>query len=334
MSPIPQALGAANSISVIADATLWNSDLKDTFQNYFQAAYPILPQPEPIFDVRHFTPKQLEENELRKEFRTYIILADLADANSPGTQLVLKDLGTEKANRAKTDPSYNSAVGYNRWAKGQLVIYLFGKNRDDLFKQIGKQFPAIAKKINKFDEEKIYATVYIQKSNFKLNEDFKTTFNASLDIPSEYFLAIKEGKTMWFRKETDVISSNIFVTEVPYRSQDQLSKVGMKRTLDSLGIKYVSTDIQGTFKRINDVDLPMLSETTNLGENYAVESRGIWEIENDFMGGPFLSYAVLSPDKKRIVYLEGFLHAPGKEKRKYMQYLEVILNSFKFQTEQ
>ncbi len=334
LAPTSRALGLANHITVVSDESMWETDIRDTFEYYYQAAYPILPQPEPLFDVRHYNPIELNRDEMKRELRTYIFLADLNDPNSETTKMVLNDLGAQKANKAKTDPTYNSAVGYNRWASDQMVIYLFGKNREDLQKQIVKQFPAVAKKINKFDEEKIYSTTYLAKSSTKLNNQFQETYKASIDIPSDYFLAIHEGKTMWFRKETDFISYNIMVTEFPYVSESQLSKAGQKQVLDSLGLKYVSTELDGTYKKINDTDLPMLAETSNLGNAYAIETRGIWEIENDFMGGPFLSYGVLSPDKKRIILLEGFVHAPGKEKRKHMQFLEVILKSFKFDVTQ
>jgi len=298
LNPIPKALGLANHITVIADNNLWESDMRDTFEYYFQAAYPILPQPEPLFDLKHYTYKDIAQSTIKRELRTYV------------------------------------AVGYNRWAKNQLVIYLFGKNREDLMTQIVQQFPAIAKRVNKFDEEKIYSLTYLAKSSTRLNSMFKENYNATIDVPADYFLALHEDKTMWFRKETDFISFNLMITEVPYRNEEQLKKSGQKAIMDSLGLKYVSTEIDATYKKINDVDLPMLAEASNLGNSYAIETRGIWEIENDFMGGPFLSYGVLSPDKKRILLLEGFVHAPGKEKRKYMQQMEVILQSFRFDIEQ
>jgi len=292
LNPIPKALGLANHITVIADNTLWESDLRDTFEYYFQAAYPILPQPEPLFDIRHYTYKDISQSTIKRELRTYVVLANLEDQSSEVSKMVLEDLGAERGNRAKTDPSYNSAVGYNRWAKDQMVIYLFGKNREDLMTQIVQQFPSIAKKVNKFDEDKIYSLTYLAKSSTRLNTMFKENYNATIDVPADYFLALHEDKTMWFRKETDFISFNLMITEVPYRDENQLKKSGQKAIMDSLGLKYVSTEIDATYKKINDVDLPMLAEASNLGNSYPIETRGIWEIENDFMGGPFLSYGV------------------------------------------
>jgi len=330
LEPKSQALDRANVINVIADEALWNSPTKDSFEYYFEAAYPILPQPEPLFDIRHYTPIQLSQNELRKELRTYLMIADLSDPNSPTAKMILKDLGESKANQAKTDPNYHSAVGYNKWANGQLMIYLFANGKEDLQEQIAKNFSSIAKKVNEFDEEKIFSTVYVKGSNSDLSNRFKEMYSATLDIPTDYFSAIQQDKTMWLRRETDIVSMNIMITEVPYKSEAQLTKDGIKAVRNSLGKKYVSSDEEGSYMVTNDEDLPMFINSKNIGSAYGIEARGIWEMENDFMGGPFIHYAILSPDKKRIIYMDGFIHAPSKEKRKYMQYLEVIFNSFKF----
>jgi len=330
LEPKSQALDRANVINVITDDALWNSPTKDSLEYYFESAYPILPQPEPLFDVRHFTPIQLSQNELRKELRTYLMVADLSKPDSPTTKMILADLGETKANQAKTDPNYNTAVGYNKWANGQLMIYLFANGEQELQRVIAKNFSSIAKKVNEFDEEKIFSTVYVQGSNRDLSNQFKDVYAATLDIPTDYFMAIHEKKTMWLRRETDVVSMNIMITEVPYKSESQLTKKGVKAVRDSLGLKYVSSDEQGSYMVTNDEDLPMFINSRNIGPAYGVESRGIWEMEKDFMGGPFINYAILSPDKKRVIYLDAFVHAPGKEKRKYMQYLEVVLSSFKF----
>jgi hypothetical protein len=47
------------------------------------------------------------------------------------------------------------------------------------------------------------------------------------------------------------------------------------------------------------------------------------------MGGPFLGYAVTDQPQGLIYYIEGFVFAPGKDKREYMREIEAILWSFK-----
>ena len=81
----PVAMGRMNEIIAVADEDLWDSPVKDTFNYYFQSAYPIMPAPEPMFDVRFYSPRELGHEPLRKELRTYIVLADLEDLDATTT---------------------------------------------------------------------------------------------------------------------------------------------------------------------------------------------------------------------------------------------------------
>ncbi len=330
LTPTPNAMGKVNEIVVIADQSIWDGPVGDSIQYYLSSAYLILPQPEPIFDLRHMTPKDLTEVPMRKNFRSYLIIGNLNNNTSETSGMIKQDLGTEKVNRAKKDKSFNISIGHNKWAKPQLLIYQFAFSDDDLMANIKKNYQAISKKINENDELFIEANIYQVGSNYDFNKKIKKEFNAELNIPDDYFLAMYDSlkHTLWLRKETDFLSSNIFIHKLKYTDQKQLSKEGIKEIRNSLG-KYVSTEIENTFMYINDVDLPMFLKTMQIDNHFAVEARGIWEIENDYMGGPFISYAFIIPETNEILYLDGFIHAPGKEKRNYMQQLEKILTSVK-----
>lgn len=82
--------------------------------------------------------------------------------------------------------------------------------------------------------------------------------------------------------------------------------------------------------KVNDIDLPMLVETTTLNNYFALEGRGIWEMENDYMGGPFVSYLIHNPNTNELLLLYGFLYAPGEDKREYMQQLEHVMHTIRF----
>ena len=99
---------------------------------------------------------------------------------------------------------------------------------------------------------------------------------------------------------------------------------------DSIGRKYISSTLPDTYMQINDEDLPMLTQATTLNNNYALEARGIWEVINDYMGGAFVSYLIHNPDKNELLFVDGFIHAPGEDKRDFMQYLEYVLRTTKF----
>ncbi len=59
----------------------------------------------------------------------------------------------------------------------------------------------------------------------------------------------------------------------------------------------------------------------------AFETRGKWEVKDDFMAGPFLNYAILDKKNNRIIVIEGFTYAPSINKRDFVFELEAIAKS-------
>ena len=60
--------------------------------------------------------------------------------------------------------------------------------------------------------------------------------------------------------------------------------------------------------------------------------RGIWKMQNEFMGGPFISNFINDKLNDRVLVIEGFLFNPGEEKRNSLQELEWLISDFKIQS--
>lgn len=328
--PVPTAFGKLNQLIVIADEDLWEGEIGDSIRYYYAAAYPILPQPEPIYDLVHYTPTELDAQLMRRELRTYLIVANLSDEDSPTAQLIRNDLGEEKLYRSREDPTYNITIGRDKWAKGQILVYQFAWSRDNLVENLRNNFPTVYQRIEQLERDRIDATIFFQGENPKAQGEVQEKMGASIRIPNDYFVAVSNDEVVWVRKETDDLSSNLMFHKLPYESQQQLSKEGIKAIRDSLGRKYVQSTLPNTYMRINDVDLPMLTEAKTIKDKYALEARGIWEIQNDFMGGAFVSYLIHNPEKQELLFVDGFVHAPGKKKRDFMEHLEYIMSTTEF----
>jgi hypothetical protein len=97
---------------------------------------------------------------------------------------------------------------------------------------------------------------------------------------------------------------------------------------DSLCKAYVPGQFDGTYMT-TEYRLPPSIEPTELAGRFGLETRGLWRVEGDFMGGPFLSYTLFDEENERIVTLEGFVYAPDMDKRRLLFELEAIMNSLK-----
>ena len=122
----PRAFGDVNRVNVVADPELLATPVGDSVQYYYEQAYPLMPQPEALYDVNYLTVEQLEALPARRELRTYLILADLNDPSSPTTQLVEADLGEEKVRAAREDVANGTSIVTDRWASDQLLVSLGG----------------------------------------------------------------------------------------------------------------------------------------------------------------------------------------------------------------
>jgi hypothetical protein len=326
----PNAYGPRNQLVVVMDDEAWQGDIGDTIRYYYGSAYPILPQPEPIFDLTHFTPQEVLEDPLRKQLRHLLFVANIEDADSPTTRMVTKDLGEEKMRAAREDNNASTTVAKDRWAKNQLLIYVYADGKETVKDQIIKTFPAAKKRLMESNAIRIRDNTYVSGENQTIMETMRQELGVQMRIPKPYIVAYNKDNTLWLRDETPVSSSNIMIHKRPYTSQSQLSRAGIKSIQDSLGKKLVSTDIDGTYMRINDVALPMFVERTELNKNYALEARGIWDMVNDYAGGPFVSYLTINPKTNELIYVNGFVHAPGEDKREFMQNLEYVISTINF----
>ena len=332
-SPKPSALGRLNEIEVIADDEIWDGETGDSIRYYFGSAYPIMPTPEPIFDMRHFSPNDLASEPLRKELRTYVVVADLQDDQSATTKMIRKDLGEERFMNLRMSKDYSSTIGKEKWARNQLLVYIMGNGKENVHKAIRENFPAIANKINEHDEDQLIASIYaVRRTNPGLERKVKDMYGVEMEIPGDFRLAVedKEQKQIWIRKDDSKGPIlNIMMQSEKYSDQSQFDIDKIKTTLNTLSKQYVTTSTEGSIMVINDEDLPVYDYGYDLDGQYTRELRGVWEMTDDFMAGPFVAYAINIKESNTILYVYAFIYGPGRPKRNLIQQLDHIVKKVK-----
>jgi len=330
-TPSKDAFGDANHLVVVCQQELWESPIGDSINYYFASAYPILPQPEPLFDLRHMTYSDLIASPVRRELRNYLFIADLSRTDSAALNLIYALVGGERLKEHLETSKVSNLITRDQWAKGQQLFYIVGKDLNDLGHRIRTSFPAISKQIRDFDQAKIKATVFAAGKSKLLSQQLEQRFQIKMDIPSDWVLASIKPRGYWLRKENEKSSSNIILGKLPYTNANQLSSNGLKNIRDTLSRTFLRTDSPGDYMEINDRDLPMFIYQKTVDSNYGIEARGIWETKLEFMGGPFQTYLIQTPKKDSLLYLDVFIYAPEMEKRDLMQQIEEIVRTLHFQ---
>lgn len=330
----PKGLGSMNEINVICDQDVWDGLVGDSLDYYLAGAYPIMPRPEEVFDLRHYTPEKVRKEAVLTELRTYLIIANTSDEESLVTKMIKKDLGEARYQKSLQEEKAHTSIGYNKWASGQMLIYLFGNSEELLAKNIKNAFPVIQEKVVDHDQVQLNSYVYAKGENKGLTAKIKSDFGINMRVPLEFRVAkeVKEENLLWLRKETTDATLCAVIKQMDYKGPQQLTKDQAKLFSNDFGKRYISTDEPNSYMLLNDVDLPMLEYTQDINGNYAKEYRGIWEMENDFMGGPFIDYFIVDEENSKLNFVMLFIFAPGKKKRDLLQGLEYMVNSMDFES--
>ena len=73
----------------------------------------------------------------------------------------------------------------------------------------------------------------------------------------------------------------------------------------------------------------LTSRYISVDGHFVQEVRGLWQMENDMMGGPFVSYSQVDTINNRVIVAEGFVYLPNKKKRELIRMLEASLQTLK-----
>ncbi len=322
------AFGKAGKIAVLCDDPVWENNPGDTMSYYFGSAFPILPQPEPLFDLQHQTFDDLIQDPIRKQLRAYIVLANLADAESPITKMVEQDLG-ERLNSSFGPNDYQFHVGKNKWAQNQLVLYIIGKNESGLIDGIKASLPSFTKKLHEFDKIQYQANLFLGGHNVGLEKKLADYYGIKMSIPDRYKLGIDKKPFLWLQDVSPKTTSGLIFYSTKYEDKAQFSEENMIVLRDSLTKAYITSSAKGSYMQINNVDLPTFYYERSLDGKYTGELRGIWDMKNDFMGGAFVSFTIHNPSKNEIVFIDGFVYGPGHKKREALKHLIYLIEEVK-----
>ena len=271
----PTAMGRINDVVVLADKQLYEGPIGDTLLSYFQSAYPVLPAEEPIFDVRFMMPEELNAKPLKRELRTFILVADVSDTLSAATRMLMEDMGKERFSRAITDPTYTTTIGHEKWARDQILIYIFAHGQENLSKAIRTHFASISKRINQHDLKNLTATVYgIQNINRELTKLVLDSFGLNMNIPGLYQKALQKDNFLWLRMDNKEINQSLVIRKFPYKDKSQFSMDNIIKMRNEYGKKYIRTGFEDAYMSTNVIDLPTYEYTYIHNNVYTKETKG------------------------------------------------------------
>ena len=100
------------------------------------------------------------------------------------------------------------------------------------------------------------------------------------------------------------------------------------RKRDSAMKEHIAGEVPGMYMHTEE-KVPVVQKVISWQGQQVLRTEGLWEMEGDAMGGPFVSHSRVDSLRKRIVVAEAFVFAPGRDKRETMKQLEALLLKIK-----
>ena len=288
---LPASSGNINNISVVTNDELWEGAVGEVIRENFGRPIYGLPQIEPIFSLSHIPSK------------------------------VFSGFATKSRTILKIDVSENEGVFNfkNTYASPQRIIQITANSPDKIIEIINENLNSI------------YSTMYFNEiqekqrrisKNLNKTQAIKKNMGVSLKFPSAYRVAKADTNFVWIRRDIETGSVNLFI----HRQRNQTEQSIIEKR-DSISKIYIPGPVENTHMSTDLIYTPN-TQQINVGGKQVFETRGLWEIEGQFMAGPFLNFQIKLGDNDFIM-LDGFVYSPGSTKREYIFELEAIMRSLK-----
>lgn len=286
--------GNLNEISTVLSDELWDGVVGKTLKESFSKPIYGLPQREPLFKLRHI-PSHVFSGFVTKN-RTIIKV--------------------KKASKTET------VISYNKYAKPQLVVEFTGPTLKEIIKQISKDRDSI---IGLITQNEIKEKQRRIKKSLSKDLEIKNNFNVRLKYPSVYRVAKTTKDFIWLRKDIKSGTLNLMIYKASMK--DNHTTESYVKIRDSISKLHIPGPVENTNMSVdNGYLISSLKGVLSNGINYQ-EFRGMWEVKNQFMAGPFIGYKFDDIKNNRQIHVDGFVYAPSVNKRSYIFELESIIKS-------
>lgn len=299
----PSSGGKTLEMLLVIPDSLYTKSLKDSIGNIFEKAQEGLPQKEPYFDLVQLSFGQYYNSEMFKKHRNVLIINKQAGNNNTIRQAI------------------------NKTVYPQAIFEIKVDNLDSLYSILNSYANTIKHQFRKNEHIRIY-NAFKRDENTDITEQIKKMFNFSLTFSSDFYLAKKTDNFLWLRKETQKESFNVMIYKKPFSSNDLFLEKKVVDLRDSLGRAFIPGSVKDSYMG-TELRTELFVDTIKVGDYVMIETRGLWRLFGDFMGGPFLNYVFRNETTNEFVMIDCFLYNPNKPKRDYLMQLESIVYSIK-----
>jgi len=311
-SYLPGRVGPVGEMVVVLPQKYWDGAIVDAIRSITDRPYELLPQAESAVDVALLDPSEFDR--FWKPHRNVLVvdLADRVDTQEPSLK-----------------------VYRNKYASDQIYAEAKGKTADEVAEVIRNQGEQLVRAIQTAELKRV-ADLVRSNINEALRAEVAENWKLHIDFPRDARKVTENENFLWVQREitrmkggnNHDIKQGFFVYTYPYESDSVFSFQWQIQKRNDMLYRYVHGQPEGSFMT-TEMELIPSYEEVNFDGRFTSEIRGLWKMEKDFMGGPFVMMTFFDEANQRIVTLEGYAYAPYFNKREYIREAEAILKTVK-----
>ena len=305
---LANSVGKSNQLLVVTELKDWQGQVGKDLRTFLGELVVGLPQPETTFSVTQIAPKGF--GSMMNKYRNVLVV----------------QLAEKESFRVKND----------FYARPQTIIYVTAKDKAGLLAQLEKYNKEIVKIFRASDIKQVQGRF----AKTKVADTLYSTLNnlgISLTIPDSFRTVDDTGEFLWLRHRlmSGIAkgdgTNNILVYSRPLTETFELDvRNHIIENRNTIGERYIPGSREGMYMITEAAFNPQTKEMV-LANKQTFETRGKWEVKNNFMAGPFLNYTIVDKENNRLVVVEGFTYAPSVNKRDFIFELEAIAKSIVIQ---
>ena len=304
---MPRASGRPYEVMVVMTDQDWQAKQGRALFTVLDTDIPGLPQPERSFHISQVEPKHFDQ--ILNIFRNIIMV----DINS--------QIYTKTSMKFKRD----------KYSIGQIILTIQSPSADAFADFCFEHGPEIIDFLTKMEMNRLVKELKDKYSKVTA-QLAKELFGCELHAPDE-IKSYKRGLDFFWTSSNGASALvNICMYSYPYEGPETFNKQYVLHKRDSV----MAVNIPGTLPTMHMATdtLCTMVKPIVVHNQYALEARGLWYMENDGMGGPFVSHSRVDTTRNLVIVVEGFVFAPEKMKRGLMRRLEGSLYTLNLPDEQ
>lgn len=329
---LPDSVGKLGSLVVVSDIETHQA-LNEDIENVFLQPVAYLPAGEPMFELAKPDPHDFQ----RFFFNHKSVFVMITASNLDAMQELLQPFTKTTIDKLINDTSAVLMSKTNLFAKHQHVVYLFGKNHQDLRNKFLKAQTQILETLLELEIKDQHDKMFKDSLTLSHYEKMmKDSLGLTIKVPEYFTMKRIQNNVYWFQMDATEGETpkniGLLVHSYPYQDTSDFSYASIISKRDSVCKYLIAGELPGTYMGTTESKYypPRFKNIIEHKGRYCSKIRGWWTIKGLSQAGPFIRYVIHMPERNSLFVFEGFVYKPNlNTKERDLRLIEAIAQSIR-----